>query len=301
MKRKIGRLWIALLLIVLISGGAVLVASPSMRMRGYFRFCRAWQAHWPFARGKYLPRRVSGVLRLVPVWVQVEPGMTMLLDPYDSLGITVLTDGTYEPATVQELMRHVPAGGTFIDVGAHIGWYSLKAAKAVGPSGHVIAVEPNRETLTRLRDNIRASGVSSVVSVAPVACADSETTLTFYAASHRNTGESSLSAANASQEGAIAASYPVRARRLDDIAREAGVNRVDAIKIDVEGAEFLVLRGAAEILDRYRPVVAVEVIDHQLRAMGASADELMAFMRSHGYAPKGIYDFNTVFVPVGAR
>jgi FkbM family methyltransferase len=227
--------------------------------------------------------------------------MTMLLDPYDSLGITVLTDGTYEPATVQELMRHVPAGGTFIDVGAHIGWYSLKAAKAVGPSGHVIAVEPNRETLTRLRDNIRASGVSSVVSVAPVACADSETTLTFYAASHRNTGESSLSAANASQEGAIAASYPVRARRLDDIAREAGVNRVDAIKIDVEGAEFLVLRGAAEILERYRPVVAVEVIDHQLRAMGASADELMAFMRSHGYAPKGIYDFNTVFVPVGAR
>lgn len=300
-KRQIARLCFALL-VILVAGFAILLASPSLKTRGYFAFYRAWHAHWPFAAGKQLPDQLSRVFSpFVPVWVQVEPGMTMRFDPYDALGGMVLSSGDYEPDTVRELMRHVPAGGTFVDVGAHIGWYSLKAAKVVGPHGHVIAVEPNRETLIWLRDNIRASGAASVVAVAPVACSDSETTLMFYAAPHGNTGESSLSSTNALQEGAVAASYPVRARRLDDIVTEAGAARVDAIKIDVEGAEFLALKGASETLDRYRPAVAVELVNRQLKAMGSSVEEVMAFMRSHGYPPGKMYEMNMLFLPAAAR
>ena len=135
----------------------------------------------------------------VPVWAQIEPGVTMWLDPYDFVSRVILGTGEWEPQTRHVMEPHVPVGGTFVDVGAHIGWYSLKAAKAVGPKGHVIAVEPNHETLLRLRDNIRASGASAVIVVAPVACSDSETTLNFYAAPRANTGESSLSLENASQ------------------------------------------------------------------------------------------------------
>jgi len=300
-KRQIERLCLALL-IVLIAGCATLLVSPSLKTRAYFTFYRAWHAHWPFATGKQLPDHLSRVFSpFVPIWVRIEPGMVMRFDPYDALGGMVLSSGDYEQATVHELLRHVPAGGTFVDVGAHIGWYSLKAANVVGPKGHVIAVEPNRETLMWLRENIRASGAGRVVAVAPVACSDSETTLTFYAASSRNTGESSLSSANASQEGAIAASYPVRARRLDDIVKEAGVARVDAIKIDVEGAELMVLKGASETLDRYRPAIAVELVDRQLKAMGASVEEVMAFMRSHGYPTGRMYEMNMVYLPSGAR
>jgi FkbM family methyltransferase len=289
-------------LIILIAASAVLLLSPSLKTRGYFAFYRTWHAHWPFAAGKRLPDQLSRVFSpFVPIWVQVEPGITMLLDPYDEVGGTVLAYGTFEKSTMRELMRHMPAGGTVIDVGAHIGWYSLKAASAVGPKGHVIAVEPNHETLVELRANIRASGAGGVIAVAPVACADSETTLTFYAAPRRNTGESSLSATNASQEGAIAASYSVRARRLDDIVKEAGVNRVDAIKIDVEGAEFLVLKGAAETLDRYRPVVVVELVDRQLKAMGSSVAEVEAFLRAHGYPEGRMYEQNMVYLPAVAR
>jgi FkbM family methyltransferase len=222
----------------------------------------------------------------------------MWLDPYDYVSGSILWSGEWEPKTWHALEQHVPVGGTFVDVGAHIGWYSLKAAKAVGPKGRVIAVEPNHETLLRLRDNIRASGASAVIVVAPVACYDSETTVNFFAAPRANTGESSLSSTNASQQGAVAASYQVRARRLDDVMREAGVTRVDAVKIDVEGAEFLVLKGAVETLDRYRPVVAVELIDRQLKSLGASVEEVMAFMRSHGYAPNQYRESNMVFVPV---
>jgi FkbM family methyltransferase len=297
-KRKWGRVRF-LVLIGLLAAGITFMLSPSLRTRGFFVFFRAWHAHWSLAAGEQFPDRLAPLFEpFVPVWVQVEPGVTMLLDPNDSVSSTILACGEWEPKTWHALEQHLPPGGTFVDVGAHIGWYSLKAAKAVGPKGRVIAVEPNQETLLRLRDNIRASGASAVVAVAPVACSDSETTLKFYAASRANTGESSLSATDASQAGAVAASYPVRARRLDDIVREVGVARVDAVKIDVEGAEFLVLKGAVETLARYRPVVVVELADRQLKSMGTSVEEVKAFLRTHGYAPKQSYADNVEFVPV---
>jgi FkbM family methyltransferase len=289
-------------LIALIGGGTILMLNSTVRTRGFFAFYRAWHAHWPFEAGKQLPDEMSRFfVPFVPIWVHVEPGVTMRLDPYDLVTRAILLERTWEPSTTREMLQRVPAGGTFVDVGAHVGWYTLKLAKAVGPGGHVIAVEPNHETLVQLRDNISASGVGAFVVVAPVACSDSEAMLTFYAASRANTGESSLSLANASQDKAIAASYAVRARRLDDIVKEAHVGRVDAIKIDVEGAETLVLKGASETLDHDRPVVAVELIDRQLKAMGSSAAELTAFMTAHGYTAAGMHEDNMIFVPAVAR
>ena len=301
MKRKGVRIRFLVVIGLLATGSIFFMGRPSLRTKGYFLFLRTWHSYCPFAGSKLWPDRLSPVFEpFVPVWFQVEPGVTMSLDPYDYASSSILWSCEWEPKTWHALEQDLPGGGTFVDVGAHIGWYSLKAAKAVGPKGRVIAVEPNHETLLRLRDNIRASGASTVIIVAPVACSDSETTLNFYAAPRANTGESSLSLANASQQGTVAASYQVRARRVDDIVREAGVARVDAVKIDVEGAEFLVLKGAVETLDRCRPVVAVELNDHHLKSMGSSVEEVMAFMRAHGYAPTQDLEQNTEFVPVAA-
>jgi FkbM family methyltransferase len=301
MKRRIARVCLVLV-VALIGVEAILALSPTTRTKAFFVFYRVWHSHWPFAAGKQLPDHLSRLfVPFVPIWVHVEPGVTMRLDPYDTVTQFILLNGTWEPSTTYELLRHVPAGGTFVDVGAHVGWYTLKAAQVVGPQGHVIAVEPNRETLVKLRDNIRASGASGVVVVAPVACSDSETTLTFYASPRSNTGESSLSFANAAREGGIAASYPVRARRLDDIVKEAHAGRVNAIKIDVEGAELLVLKGAADTLDRDRPILAVELLEPGLHAMGTSVAEVTAFLGSHGYVPAGRREDNMIFVPVAAQ
>ena len=292
-----------LVLLVLFVAGTIFMKRPSLRTKGYFVFFRAWYSHWPFATGKLLPNALAHYFEpFVPVWVHVEPGITMLLDPYDVVSGSIIASGKWEQESWQALEQHLPAGGTFIDVGADIGWYSLKAAKAVGPRGHVIAVEPNPETLPKLRENIRASGAGSVIIVAPVASSDSDATLTLYAAPRENTGMSSLSLANASRLGGIDGSYQVRARRLDDIAREAGVTRVDALKIDVEGAEFLVLKGAVEILDHYRPVIIVELSDDGLKPMGSSVAEVMAFMHAHRYIPTQHMqpEENVEFVPVAA-
>ena len=79
----------------------------------------------------------------------------------------------------------------------------------------------------------------------PVACSDSETELDFFSALRTNTG--ALSRENAEQVGGATTVYRVHGRPLDAVVRETGVSRVDAIKVDVEGAELLVLKGAKEL------------------------------------------------------
>jgi FkbM family methyltransferase len=152
----------------------------------------------------------------------------------------------------------------------------------------VLAIEPNPDTVRRLQANIRESKANPVV-VYPVACSDTEGVVEFYSALRENSSASSMSAVNAAQGKSVTASYKVRTRRLDDIVRESGVSRVDVLKIDVEGAEFLVLKGAAETLDRYHPIIAVELIEEQLKNMGTSSAEVLGFLRSHGYAPRHKY------------
>lgn len=286
-------------LIAAIIAGVIFMASPTLKTKGYFAFVRAWNAHYPFSSGKTLPYSAAWVFgEFVPVWLEVEPGVTMRLDPFDMVTQTILTRGAWEPATWQEMQAHIPEGGTFIDVGAHVGWYSLKAAKKVGPHGRVIAVEPNPETIPSLKENIRANHDEAIIAVAPVACASSESVLTLYAAPRENTGESSLSKTNASQEGKPTASYQVRARPLDDIVSDAHLSGVDFLKVDVEGAELLVLKGAATTLDRFHPVVVMELVDSQLKSMGTSEEEVVAFMRLHGYQRNHAYEQNVEFTPM---
>ncbi len=273
-----------------------LVAGPESRTQAYFAVQRAWLAHWPFDYGKNAPTvLLPAVLPGAPVWYQVEPQVRMRLDPDDYVSRTILLNGDWEPASWQAMREHLASGSTFVDVGAQIGYYSLKAAAVVGPRGRVIAVEPNPETVTKLEGNIRASGAKAIT-VAPVACSDSESVLDLYAAPAANTGESSLSKTNASQAGEAQRAYKVRARPLDDIIRESGVARVDVIKVDVEGAEYLVLRGARETLAEFHPILLVELVDHQLREMGTSVAQVEGFLREQGYTGRHKVGDNVEFV-----
>jgi FkbM family methyltransferase len=275
-------------------------ASPEQRTQAYFALQRKWMANCPFERFKYAPRvLLPSVLPVAAVWYRVEPNIKMRLDPEDFVSRTILENGEWEPASWQAMREHMSTGATFVDVGAQIGYYSLKAATLVGPGGHVIAIEPNPETIGKLEANIQASG-AKVISVQPVACSDGEAILSLFAAAAGNTGETSLSKMTAAQSGAVVHTYKVRARPLDDIIRESGVQRVDVIKIDVEGAEYLVLKGAQQTLARFHPAVLVEILDHQLRQMGSSATQVRAFLRQQGYTERRSEGDNVEFEFGGA-
>ena len=85
-------------------------------------------------------------------------------------------------------------------------------------------------------------------------------------------------------------SYRVESRTLDSVLNDLGVNQVDVLKIDVEGAEMGVLRGAREMLSRCRPTLMVELDDQLLATMDASSDEVKRFLASFGYRPTGLFD-----------
>ena len=157
---------------------------------------------------------------------------------------------------VQQLYEAVlrPGMGA-IDVGAHVGRHGIEMAKLVMPSGCVMMFEPLPELFLRLQQQILENFANS-----------NSTTVHPYALSDTN-GETEFCVAvdapwfSGMRERAMNVTtkvqhIKVQARRLDDIARD--MNSVDFIKIDTEGAEWAVLRGAGDTISRHRPVVTFE-------------------------------------------
>ena len=265
----------------------VLRVNRPATVRGYYRLERAWSAHWPLKAGSdFIERLEPAMLRtglLGPARIEVEPGISFLLDPRDMVPVNILRSGEWQPEIWRSLSPALSEGSVFLDVGAHIGYFSIKAARKVGAAGRVIAFEPNPETLQLLRDNVAADRAANVT-VEPVACTEREETLTLYAAAVANSGASSLAQSNSEGWGSQPPrQYKVPGRPIDAVVRELDLKRVDAMKIDVEGAEVYVLRGAVETLKRFHPRVIVEVDARQLANMQTTPEDVAAVLRSAGY------------------
>jgi FkbM family methyltransferase len=277
-------------LVIGIVGATVLFTAAAEQTRAYYAFQRWWHFHWPFPRGRGIARLTRPILKkFVPVWVQIEPQVKMLLDSNDLISRVILETGVWDEATWLAIQRQLSGGATFVDIGAHEGYCSLKAARIVGPNGRVLAIEPNPEMVRVLRDNVLASA-ATVISIEPLACSDSEAVADLFVAGQFNTGSSSLSETNAGLGGAVRTTYRVPTCRVDSIVQRSGVSRVDVVKIDVEGSEFQVLKGAQETLARYRPVLVVELDDVLLNTMATNSAEIIAFLESLQYRLHGTYD-----------
>ena len=235
----------------------------------------------------------TGFIR--PLVHDIGKGIKMHLDARDLVPRTILANGVYEPFTTRLLEDHLPPGGTFIDVGAHIGLHSLIAASKVGRGGKVISIEPNPDTLRELRRNVELSNAAQI-SIQPVACSDRESTLDLFAGSLANTGMSSLSKKTADAQGESGRQFRVRARPLDDIVEETGITRVDAMKIDVEGAELYVLKGAIHTIRRFHPFLVMEVKEDQLAAMRTTKTAVLSVLKDLGYQPGRTFEGNMEFI-----
>jgi len=209
-------------------------------------------------------------------------GYAMTLDLRDWSQRMTYFLGRYHDLALQEFIRAAVApGDTFVDVGANIGMVTLSAARAVGPQGRVIAVEPNPQALRRLRLHVADNRLDQV-EIHGVGLSDRPGEGTLIAPLH-DSGKAGF------------------AQDVDLSPRDACRHRVElvpgdallpadpagpaCIKIDVEGYECRVLRGMAATLTRLRPAVVTETIAGHLERAGSSLDELFALMRGHGYEP----------------
>lgn len=144
----------------------------------------------------------------------------------------------------------IAPGQTVVDAGAHIGVFSLMAARRVGPAGRVICFEPSPRTAEILRRNLAANDLSWVRNHA-VALAETDGFADFFVADDAGDNPAADTLSDAPGRGRVS----VRLRRLDDVLSEEGVSHVDHLKIDVEGAELRVLDGATQTLARARRLV----------------------------------------------
>lgn len=179
----------------------------------------------------------------------------------------VRSQGVWEADVMKLLGRSLAPGSVFVDVGANVGFHTVLAAQLVGRGGQVFAVEPAPWTLALLRANAWRSGVE--VTVLPVAASDAAGTVRLaYEAGHR-------SGAQLSRTGVEVEAVP-----LDALLPEVAV---DVLKVDVEGAEPLVLRGARAVLARSPRLLAVVEFRNERHLSGESPAEVLAFYESLGF------------------
>jgi FkbM family methyltransferase len=186
---------------------------------------------------------------------------------------------TYEPELWAHVMRRVEAGDRVADVGAFIGLYALAVGKRVGPVGRVTAFEPDQRNCAILRRHIQMNGLSGVVKAeqAALGAADGEVWFTADRGS-----ENQL--ARAGQPGA----QPVPAQTLDTYFTD---QRLDLLKLDVEGFEEDVLKGGELLLSdaaRAPRLIYVEVHPYNWHHCGTTSESFLGLLRRLDYAVEAL-------------
>jgi len=202
-------------------------------------------------------------------------GARMNLAPGDYVeGQLLFGPQFYEPGEREYVRTHLRPGDCFVDLGAHVGLYTLLAARAVGPAGGVVAVEADPRTHARLVENV---GLNDVANVKTFQCGVSDRAeigrLSVDAGANR--GASSFLVAKDEE-------VEVECLPLTAILEKAGVSHVHGMKLDIEGLEFRVLRRFFEdgVDSLYPDFVLIEQKDWWVERAGGNAVELL---EQHGY------------------
>jgi FkbM family methyltransferase len=212
-------------------------------------------------------------------------------------GITVTMDVTeftchrlyfhgevYEPATVTCLVEHLRPGHTFVDVGANHGYFSVLAGRLVGPTGRVFAFEPNPAVFEQLSEHVARNGLTNVTTERTALASQEGSLELFVSACAGNSGLSSITpGSDAFTSGSLDRSsrVQVRATTFDRWRRDRGVGRIDLMKIDVEGAEMLVLQGMTDTFAG-APPARIICESHDLSA--TTEDSARRVLLAQGYA-----------------
>jgi FkbM family methyltransferase len=186
----------------------------------------------------------------MPVW-QVIHGLNVEIDPNEWTHSDLLRDGFLEPLTCELIGKLLKPGDTYVDVGAQIGFHSMVARRHVGPSGKVVAFEPQPYNGQKFLNNCRLNGFENVT-LYMAAVGNKEGTVRLRLQSAADTSRLSLCLTPINDE---AQAYYTLMTKLETVLRAEKVKRVKLLKIDVEGYELEVVKGLAEFESHVENVV----------------------------------------------
>lgn len=195
-------------------------------------------------------------------------GYEIFLDKSESHMMSQRTTGSYEKAKREFMKGYLKEGMTFIDVGANHGYHGLLAAKLVGSSGEVLMFEPVEENLTALKLSIKKNGFTNCKTF-PIALYDRKCIIEFSLG--KKSGWGSLKPDDRNTK----VTRKIRAKTLDSIV---GNSKVDVIKIDVQGSELEVLKGAKYVLSNNHNIVLLLDVDRY------NVNEISKFLGDLGFS-----------------
>jgi FkbM family methyltransferase len=205
------------------------------------------------------------------------------LDLSQGIDFAIFLGNIYERQTKAALRKLVSPGSLVLDIGANIGAHTLHLAQLVGPNGRVMAFEPTDFAFRKLSRNLKLN---------PSLAARVEAHHCFLTA---NDGAGVPNAIYSSWPLAVEAGLHAKhlgremqtesaqARSLDSVLRELGDRKVQLVKLDVDGFECDVLRGATALLRDARPIFVMELAPYVLEERGTSLDELVSYFAPNGY------------------
>lgn len=213
--------------------------------------------------------------------VSVVGGNRMLVRTDDIIGRSIAISGKWEPNVTAALSSVLTPDDVFLDIGAHIGYYTVVAARLVGPSGHVYAFEPSPASYRMLRRNIELNRLRNVTAF-ELAVGASTGRATLYEGPRHNSGLATLNPVFAAKHNS-AHEVAVDVRPVASVVPEEDLARVRVLKIDVEWQELEVLRSLEPLLVLQLPL-AVFVEWTPRRADPSAGAELLDFCASHGFS-----------------
>jgi len=246
----------------------------------FLRTAIAALLHCPNAR--WVTKATSGLLQFAPEgFIPTRHGFDIYFErttPAATHLRQAFISGAYESEHIRMFSRLVRQGDRVVDVGAHEGYITLWLSGLVGSKGQVLAVEPNPENLRLLRMNVAHNRVENV-QIAAHAASDQNGYLPF----HWNPGEGAWGGLDSFSYATQRKSTLIPVDTLNAIVRSHIAGAVSLLKIDTEGHELQVLRGAAKILAEDKPHLCFEVNLTFWAHLRESVDALLDYVRGYGY------------------
>lgn len=224
-----------------------------------------------------IAKELSPPVGIVVPWYD---GLRARLFLGNDLSWCLFVGGTFEPNEFHFLSKVLRPGMNVIDVGANDGLYALFAARRIGEGGRVLALEPSSREHDRLLANLRLNGIGNVTPLA-VAAHEREGSACLHVGEFGHEGHNTLGRFAYPIEEV--AQETVRLVPLDRLVEAQGLDHVEVIKIDAEGAEPAILRGARRTIERCRPLLLIEIVDAALRGQGYHREELLQLLESFGF------------------
>ena len=208
----------------------------------------------------------------------VPDGYVFPIDPRTLIGWNIYLFGTYESEVREAINTILAPGDVACDVGANVGWHTLLMARLVGPTGKVYAFEPNPTTRTRLSDAVRLNA-GSHIDVQEYAVTDYDGMSGFVAPPAGSLWDGTGRLVN----DRVSEVQSVKCTTIDSFVHTYCVTRLRLIKIDVEGWELSVMRGARQALATMRPRIIFEYDPAYVSRGGGTADDILSFLFENRY------------------